>query len=196
MGIEGITTDDFQAEIQDATKFALEAHFDHFRKHSGLPFIVHPMATLAQLSDWTVIRPRVNLYIWKATLCHDVLEDCPWISFEELVENIGKQAANLVKELSFFYDKDGIEKSVQKRQYLESFMRKSVEALAVKVSDRCCNTIDFMATDHKYAPVYWKKATPLFEAMVNRRQEIIDMFGPASFANMKYTHTTLGQMLS
>ena len=188
-------------DLQRAVVFATKAHAGQFRKMSGLPYIVHPMAVLSQISEWGI----TNLVIWKAALCHDILEDRPTIKIGDLVEILGDESALLVAELSFFPDKNSdMSAPMQKKRYMDSFYNKSVPALVIKVADRICNTFDFLCTDPDYAVKYWEKATTLFDAMMDREEEIVAYFRQLGLersdaesipAHMKYSRTTLGRML-
>jgi len=77
-------------------------------------------------------------------VCHDILEDTN-TTYDELVEVIGKDAADIVKEMTF-------DKSLQtKPDYLASFRYKTTTALVGKRIDRNINTWDFIITKPDYA---------------------------------------------
>lgn len=181
-----------EKEIQRAVEFAVQSHAGQFRK-GGLPYICHPMGVLSQLGDWEI----TNVVTWKAAICHDILEDCG-IEFEKLVEEIGEEAALVVKELSFFpKDHEFLSPQEQKEKYMASFGGKSVHALATKVADRICNVCEFLATDPNYAKIYWKKAKELLEIMVFRREEIAKFYeSEAVFPRMRHSQTHLAQLTS
>lgn len=186
-------TSDERKEIQRAVGFAARAHAGQFRKKSGLPYIVHPMAVLSQISEWDI----TNLAMWKAALCHDVLEDRPNIPPAQMAKAIGEEATGIVLELTFIPDpSSSAPVHFQKQEYMDSFRDKSVPALVIKVADRICNTFDFLCTDADYAPKYWKKATNLFDVMMDRSNEITAYFDDESIiAHIKYSRTTLGRMV-
>ena len=186
-----ISCPDAQEEIQQAVDFAVQAHAGQVRKN-GLPYICHPMGVLSQLGDWGI----ANVVTWKSAVCHDVREDCG-IEFEELVGEIGEEAALVVEELSFFPDKNHefLSPQEQKVEHVASFGDKSVHALVIKVADRVCNVCDFLAVDPNYAKIYWKKANELLQTMVFRREEIAKFYESESvFPRMRYTQTQLVQM--
>lgn len=176
-----------------ALDFAYRAHRGQFRKGSGLPFIVHPLAVLSQLSEWGV----TNIVVWKAGVCHDVREDCPKVAHDHLVKVIGIEAADIVEELSFFPDKgQPISYPDQKAAYMETFGSKGIPALVIKCADRICNTFDWLSTDPEYAKVYWKKAASLLEAMRERNTQINEFFKDEALAgHMRYTAATLESMI-
>lgn len=157
--------------MDTVVEFVVMAHKGQVRKHSGLPYVVHPFQVLTCLSEWGVNCP----ICWKAALCHDVLEDCPQITFEMLSDVIGQEAANIVQELTFVGPKS------EKAAYMASFATKSVQALVIKIADRWCNTNDFELHQPDYALKYWDKAEKLFDEFVNRQQEIVDCFGMQFF---------------
>jgi len=183
-----------QEDVQQAVNFAVRAHAGQFRQKSGLPYICHPLAVVAQVAEWEI----ANVVTWKAAICHDVLEDTK-LDFEYVVEVIGEEAAGVVEELTFVPDtEDEIWKpSEQKIHYMQSFGDKSLHALVVKVADRFCNTYDWLSTDPDYAPKYWKMARDLLDSLMNRGAEINEFFGSESiFPRMKYTQTNLAQMVN
>jgi (p)ppGpp synthase/HD superfamily hydrolase len=162
-----------QKRISKAVRFATKKHDGQFRKDSDLPYIVHPMAVLSQIAEWEITDQVPRL----AAVTHDVREDCG-VTYEELVAVVGKEAADVVEELSFFPDlRSDIPKHIQKQDYMRSFATSSIPALAVKFADRCCNTYDWLAAGNPYAKKYWKKADDLFSAFITRREEVIEYFG-------------------
>lgn len=178
-------------EIQRAVNFAVKAHAGQFRK-CGLPYIVHPMAVMAQLRDWGI----TNVVTWKAAVCHDVWEERPAITMPQLTKILGEEAALVVQELSFFPEDNGVPANQQKPIYLRTFYDKSIHALVVKVADRLSNVCDFLAIDPQYARKYYHKAEDLFGAMMARGEEINTFFQCDSvFLAMKHTQTSVTRML-
>jgi len=187
-----VFTEDAQSEILAAIDFATDRHRGQFRKGSGLPFIVHPMSVLTVIGTEWELR---NLKVWKATICHDTKEDCG-VTDEELIAVIGEDAASIVSELTFIPDpRDERPDHIQKRDYMRSFMQKSVDALVIKCADRFCNVCDWLSSDPEYAVKYWKKASDLMDAMFTRGEEISEAFGSDVFTMMKYTRSGLTAQL-
>lgn len=199
--------DQQQKRLCRTVRFATKKHDGQFRKESGLPYIVHPMAVLSQIAEWEI----PTFVTWLAALTHDTMEDCG-VSQDELVNVIGKKGAAIVRELSFFPALNSeVPKHIQKQKYMQSFMTSSVHALVVKYADRCCNTYDWVVSGNSYAKKYWKKADPLFSAFTTRRDEIIEFFGGPEkidgkknpqrgvgltiFTKMQYTRTCITGMV-
>lgn len=156
------------------------AHLGQTRKGSGLPYVFHPIEVTKHLSEWG-IKDQVTL---KAALTHDVPEERQDIPYEnlcqELTDLIGEEAFSIVKELTFIPDKNSsVPASKQKEIYMESFGKKSVQALVIKLADRYCNTLDFFkeGCTKDYSRKYWDKGKALFESFRNREQEVVDFYG-------------------
>ena len=77
------------AAIEEAYRFASEAHAGQYRK-SGDPFIDHPLSTALYLADL-----HFDPIALKAALLHDVIEDTP-VTYEDLSERFGEEVATLV----------------------------------------------------------------------------------------------------
>lgn len=168
-------TDDLRNEIEKTVHFAVGAHTGQFRKDGITPFIVHPFEVWSLIRSWGV----ESLDVWKAALCHDILEDCGDVSFIGLASAIGEPAAKICQELTFLPDHNsGIVVKWQKEKYIEAIASKSIDAVVVKCADRICNTRDFMRGSPDYAQKYWQKGQPIFIAQSTRAIEITTKFGP------------------
>jgi (p)ppGpp synthase/HD superfamily hydrolase len=119
---------------------------------------------MGELYRWGV----VDLTTLQAAVCHDVLEDTA-CSMEELTVAVGKDVANIVRELTF----DGKDK----KAYMESFKYKSIEAYVIKLADRLRNVMDFQTTEPDYAKKYYEKANVLWYD-AHRTDEMLQKFGP------------------
>ncbi len=163
---------------------ANKAHNGQFRKHSGLPYFCHCVDVLSLVSSWYIF-DEVDR---KAAVSHDVLEDCPHITEQELFEVIGSDSFSIVKELTFTYNPLLTAKeSVQKQEYLQSFNNKTLEALVIKLADRICNVWDFCNSDFEYAKEYFANANVLFAIFNDRMRSLEDKYGKNSVAAMKAT---------
>ena len=161
--------------MQQTIEFAVKAHAGQVRKKNNLPYIAHPFDVLSLLASWKI----QSLNVWRAAICHDVLEDCPHVTFEELSSVIGEEAAKIVLELTFNPNEQS------KNDYMESFAEKSVSALLIKLADRICNTEDFLVSDPDYAFKYWHKALSLRGMYWVRHEEIDGIFGEEVFDSIR-----------
>ena len=75
-----------------------------------------------------------------AAFCHDLLEDVPFVSYEELKKGFGQHAADLVVELT--NQRYKIEEMGKEAYMTEKLMKLSNEALLVKLADMLYNISD------------------------------------------------------
>ncbi len=150
---------DFDA-IHRAYAFAHAKHEGQLRK-SGEPYITHPVAVAAIISDM-----RLDAASVCAALLHDVVEDCD-VCDEEMTKRFGAEIAFLV---------DGVTKlgrvnfTSKEDQQAESFrkmlvaMARDIRVLLVKLADR----LDNMRTLEHMKP----------ESQVRIAQETMDIYAP------------------
>lgn len=184
--------------MDEVVMFAAKCHAGQTRKGNCLPYIVHPIGVLSLIAQWGVKCQVAR----KAAVCHDVREECPDVTYDQLVAVVGKEAADVCEELTFFPDaKSSLTEQDQKHQYMKTFMNKSIIALVVKMADRVCNTLDFFhGDDPKYAAKYWSKGKPLFEAFKTRCEEragkeVQDTFGEEVYTQMKWSHDSVQRLV-
>lgn len=183
--MEKIADIQFKDEIERAITFALAAHSEQKRKESinyiFLPYIFHPMDVAKKIWDWGA----VSIFCLQAAILHDVVEDTEY-DVNTIRQFFGSEVANLVEELTFYENSSWsqYEKSDKKKEYMNSFRTKTIDALVIKLADRLCNVHDFCRSSNLYAPKYLAKAEPLISFMLNRKQEINERFGNGVFEKM------------
>lgn len=164
--------------VQKAIELAVKFHANQFRKEHNaagcrIPFIVHPIQVMKVIFDWGA-GSEVNL---AAAVSHDLLEDTD-VTDNELFGTIGDPSYQIVQELTFHEQgADPRDRQDQKHVYLQTFAVKSVNALVIKLADRACNVQDFINGGDKYASTYANKAQPLYDAVINRIDEIESVYG-------------------
>lgn len=155
--------------LQKTIEFVVQAHAGQYRKgkagNTALPYVVHPIAVMTLLHSWGI----GDVDVLNAALCHDVLEDTATPDYE-IEKVIGNKALNYVRELTF---KEGQDKAL----YMKSFEKSTIEALVIKIADRLNNVLDFLHSEPQYASKYFHKADALYDAMMDRDNEIQDKFG-------------------
>jgi (p)ppGpp synthase/HD superfamily hydrolase len=80
--------------ISEAADFAIEAHKNQI-DDDKLPHFIHT-GKVAEL----VSKLNNKAYVIAAAWLHDVLEDCPDVTYERLVYRFGKVVADLVREVT------------------------------------------------------------------------------------------------
>ena len=173
--------------LHRAIGLAAEAHAGQFRddERDGvrLPYIVHPLAVLATLWRWGAASADALV----AAVLHDTVEDTE-VTRDRIEAEFGPRVAGIVGELTFT-PPPGITPEERGRlkheAYMPHFATASPEALAIKVADRLCNTMDFLAgSTPDYAPIYFRKADPLFEALHARLADLDACFGESVRRNI------------
>ncbi len=121
--------------VRKAYRFADNAHLGQLR-HSGEPYITHPIAVAAQCAEW-----KLDAYALMAALLHDTLEDCG-VDKNDLLQAFGPQVAELVDGLTKL---DKLRFNTREEGQAESFrkmllaMARDVRVILVKLADRLHN---------------------------------------------------------
>ena len=121
--------------VRQSYRYADTAHLGQMR-HSGEPYITHPIAVAAQVAEW-----KLDASALMAALLHDTLEDCG-VTKADLVERFGPQVAQLVDGLTKL---DNIQFHTREEGQAESFrkmllaMARDVRVILVKIADRLHN---------------------------------------------------------
>jgi GTP pyrophosphokinase len=123
------------ALIKKAFQFSDASHLGQYR-HSGEPYITHPVAVAELCASWRLDAPSIM-----AALLHDVIEDTG-VSKANLVEKFGSKVAELVEGLTKL---DKLEFQSHAEAQAESFrkmfmaMARDVRVILVKLADRTHN---------------------------------------------------------
>lgn len=117
-----------------ALNFAAQKHDGQYRKFSKVPYITHPIEVAFNIASYTKDEEIVA-----AAFLHDILEDCPDVTFYELKKEFGIKIATLVKEVSG--DNKNKEKIWKKKKglYLSKIRKASEEALLIVAVDKMIN---------------------------------------------------------
>ncbi len=121
--------------VRQAYRFADAAHLGQMR-HSGEPYITHPIAVAAQVAEW-----KLDAHALMAALLHDAMEDCG-VTKADLVERFGAPVAELVDGLTKL---DKLQFDTREEGQAESFrkmllaMARDVRVILVKLADRLHN---------------------------------------------------------
>ena len=148
-------------QVKKVFQFSDAAHLGQYR-HSGEPYITHPVAVAELCATWRLDAPSIM-----AALLHDVIEDTGCTK-ADLVEKFGSKVAELVEGLTKL---DKLEFQSHAEAQAESFrkmfmaMARDVRVILVKLADRTHNmrTLDAVPMEKRrrvaretieiYAPV-------------------------------------------
>jgi GTP pyrophosphokinase len=123
------------SQVKKAFQFSDAAHLGQYR-HSGEPYITHPVAVAELCATWRLDAPSIM-----AALLHDVIEDTGSTK-ADLVEKFGTKVAELVEGLTKL---DKLEFQSHAEAQAESFrkmfmaMARDVRVILVKLADRTHN---------------------------------------------------------
>ena len=123
------------AQVKKAFQFSDASHLGQYR-HSGEPYITHPVAVAELCATWRLDAPSIM-----AALLHDVIEDTGCTK-ADLVAKFGNKVAELVEGLTKL---DKLEFQSHAEAQAESFrkmfmaMARDVRVILVKLADRTHN---------------------------------------------------------
>lgn len=162
-------------KIDRAEELAAIAHHGQFRKYGGDPYLVHPVAVhqgvvefLASLgyefpNDETE-KQRITMEC--AAYLHDVLEDCPQISEQEIADATDADVLKLVKELTNPSKGSKAPRAVRKQMDRDHLQHVSWEAKVIKLIDRTCNLGDIQTCPDKgFIQLYAHESRLLLECL-------------------------------
>lgn len=124
----------------NAIKYAVAKHGNQFRKETGDPYIVHPLAVASIVT--TVKKSKNRFLLGTASVLHDLVEDTD-VTLQNIADVFGHQVASIVAEVT--NDKEQLE-ALGKANYLAKKMEQMTSyALVIKLADRYHNTLDLKA---------------------------------------------------
>ena len=154
--------------VDRAARLAMVAHNGTNRDGEGnVPYVVHPHAVVAMLKDWG-FSEKTNQVTLSVAWCHDVLEDTdmPEEAIRDLDVALGPEILSGVRRLTFrpTAPNGSDEYGRKKAAYIEKVARTAPpEILVVKIADRLCNALDFLADGRpQKALEYFGYGDPLF----------------------------------
>ncbi len=160
--------------IEAAKKLAYEAHEGQKRKYSDKPYIVHPteVAFHVEILNDSGISDEAWEVMIAAAWLHDVLEDCPLITPDDIVRECGESVLRLVQELTNPSHGSQAPRAVRKQQDLQHLAGVSREAKIIKMIDRTCNLQDTMYCDSpKFLKLYLEESWNLWHVIKDAHKE-------------------------
>ena len=147
-------------QIAKAASFAAEAHTGQFRKYTGEPYIVHPLAVGKMIADFGGTPAMIM-----ASYLHDTIEDVEHITNAVITLNFGDEVEEFVDGMtkrSYPKAKNRAERKEQERIRLS---QTPGEVQSIKYADIIDNTKTIVQYDHKFGAVYLEEAIALLEVM-------------------------------
>lgn len=131
--------------LDDAIRFAVEAHSGVERRGKGYPYIVHPMEAVAIVATVTS-----DQELLAAAALHDVVEDTKYTE-EDIRKKFGDRIASLVASETDLVvaGKNESESWVERKQFaIDRLKKESYDAKLVSIGDKLSNA-RAMLNDYK-----------------------------------------------
>lgn len=146
-----------------AWNFAKEAHKGVTRKFSGAPYFEHVRKVFK-----LVKKVDTRGILGAASILHDTIEDVDDVTYEVLVDQFGKEVADLVKELTS--DGELLDAMGKPDYLLDKMATMSNDALTIKLCDRLQNLSDHFAASAKFRENYYKETKYIIDNLRSHRQ--------------------------
>jgi len=154
--------------LKRAKELATKAHEGQKRKYTGEPYIKHPEDVYILLS-WRLEQGQFDsddaLIMCCAAWLHDVIEDCPQVAEQEIVDATDQKVLELVKELTNPSKGVKAPRAVRKQMDRDHLAVVSREAKIIKLVDRICNLRDIEQGDKDFIPLYVSESRSLLETL-------------------------------
>lgn len=148
-------------EMNDALKFATEAHGSQKRKYTGEPYINHPIEVAALIVQCVVgYTPQMIT----AALLHDVVEDTG-VTLEEISKKFGYEVASLVYDLTDISTLEYGNRAARKELDRMHTAQAHPQAQSIKLADLISNTQSIVMHDKDFARVYLKEKALLLKVL-------------------------------
>jgi (p)ppGpp synthase/HD superfamily hydrolase len=155
--------------ILDCIEYMKKMHEGQIRRVTNAPYYIHPLTVLGLMEEapfFFALRDK------QAALLHDVQEDSPLFSWEELCSKFGPYVAGAVALLSKTKLGTG-----SPTIYFAMLQHASPNIMAIKLLDRLANTSDYdIIRDVKWLQQYLDEtiqlALPLIQVMVSKGSQL------------------------
>ena len=150
-------------KYQQALSFATKAHGEQKRKYTFGPYINHPIAVAKKVQDLGYHEDIVC-----AALLHDVVEDVPEITIDDIEKEFGIIISRMVNDLTDVYTTEAFPLIRRKeRKLLECFRisKISSNAKTIKVADLIDNTYSIVQYDKDFAKIYLREKEEMLKVL-------------------------------
>ena len=154
--------------IFDAIEYAAQAHREHFRKGTNIPYIIHPISVAKILIEYDCAEELVI-----AALLHDTVEDTA-VTLEAIRAKFGEKVAGLVEAASEPDKSDTWEN--RKRHTLEYLKTAPMEVLLLSCADKLDNIRSIKEDYERFGESVWKRFRRAKDAQKWYYTELADLF--------------------
>lgn len=124
--------------LERAISFSNAAHTGQVRKGDRRPYITHPLAVMLLVFKYRSSAKIIKLMV--IALLHDVIEDCPHVNIQMIIDNFGQEIADGVLELTD--DENEIKRIGKKLYQLLKWNDMTDDGFLIKLADRLHNLRD------------------------------------------------------
>lgn len=156
-------------QVAKADSFAASKHNGQLRKYTGEPYIVHPRAVKALVSQ---VDHTEEMLI--AALLHDTVEDTD-TTLSEIEASFGKEVAELVYWLTDVSQPDDGNRAKRKALDRDHIAKAPPAAKTIKIADLIDNSKSIFQYDKQFGKVYFKEKILLLEVLKEGDQTLLDM---------------------
>jgi hypothetical protein len=153
-------------KVFNAMNLAHEAHDGQTRKYNGAPYITHPHEVYSRVAWWTALPEDQWVRMCAAAWLHDVVEDCPKVPHQRIIDATDEQTFMLVMELTNPSKGVKAPRRVRKQMDRDHIRHASWEAKIIKLFDRICNLRDMEKCPEKdFVALYAEESRLLWEVL-------------------------------
>tara|TARA_B100000212_G_scaffold342178_1_gene328088 strand:- start:1734 stop:2252 length:519 start_codon:yes stop_codon:yes gene_type:complete len=148
-----------EEKLQEAIKFATEAHGDQKRKYTGEPYITHPIAVMEIVREV----PHTEEMLMAAVL-HDTVEDTP-VTIEDIKTKFGTKVAELVNGLTDVSRPEDGNRKTRKAMDRAHLAKQNAEVQTIKLADLIHNTMSIGLYDPHFYKVYKEEKIKILDVL-------------------------------
>ena len=140
--------------LNEAIKFAVDAHAGMVRKGTDVPYILHPMEVAAVTAAMTSDMDAIT-----AAMLHDVVEDTKY-TLEDIRERFGDRVAGFVAEETENKREDRPANETwkeRKQETIDHMSTLSLEAKMICLSDKLTNLRSIVRDIDRMGPAVWDR---------------------------------------
>ncbi len=146
--------EDLNRILDKAIKLAVDAHSNQRRKGSDIPYIVHPLETLAIVSTMTN-----DEHVLAASVLHDVVEDTD-VTIQDIKDQFGEKVAEYVEAESEDKRLGQSEEStwkIRKKETIEDLKTASLEVQMITLGDKLSNVRSMYRDYNRIGDDLWQR---------------------------------------
>lgn len=150
--------------VNQAVRYAANAHCEQFRKYTHEPYITHPIAVAKLVQSVTCDENMIA-----AAVLHDTVEDTG-VTMEDILNNFGTDIESLV----WWLTKPDVvgNRAYRNRYYQDHLALATGRAKTIKLADLIHNTESIVEHDPRFAKTYLREKASLLKVLKEGDKEL------------------------